>query len=748
MKKYLYTLIIITLFSQVAFCQEISESAVVNPSEVIFRSSLTDIVHDVSDNSDEYDDDRYFKEIDPSNMPFFKQMRLRLSNKYLDVTTRSQRALENGHNYTPKWKLWDKNRGKYIPIVESEPEDVENTSELSELINTETVSDIADLSFESGINTEVTEKQLMLDSDNVNFDEETGDMIATGRPILALPPQNTVVVADKMTYNDDGNILKALGNVVVTKDGKPMYSKYLEIDMNEETMFMDSLIAKSESMNMKAEKAIQKEGMIILNNGNLYSEKNTINRIASRMIGPRFEDMIVLPESQSLFFGNPEGNNLTIHIDEINLDARKNHDVVQTKNIKFYHKDKYLFRWPSLTVYTNKQHDYFEGNYPEFGSRRKLGMFIGPGFAFSGPLGSVVKVIPFLNYKDDFGIGGMIKYINTNNRTELGYGSSNDIFFLRGKQRLDDNLFLHYAANSYTDEWFLGARMAKYMAEVYYDKSFVNKNFLAEGLDLTFRHRAGFGLMEDDDRSYNGEKFANSTGMSTTRTRYMAEVSQSLFNYVDEARRIKVNANIAMQGSAALYGTGDTQFIARIGPSINTQYKNWMQSVSYYLSGYDDESPMPRYDAYRYGRQSVRITEAFRLNKYLSVGWSGYVNLSDDSPNNKMFQENAFLFSMGPDDFKIILGYDFVRQRTYFGFNVAFDPKGTNITYDKMIIKNPERLGQQNEVEEYEQQVAFAPSKNTQGEQENRLFNKSSANKLLQYAQVIDIEDPDKERID
>ena len=176
------------------------------------------------------------------------------------------------------------------------------------------------------------------------------------------------------------------------------------------------------------------------------------------------------------------------------------------------------------------------------------------------------------------------------------------------------------------------------------------------------------------------------------------------------------------------------------------QYKNWMQDISYFLTGYDDASPMPRYDSYRYGRQSVRITEAFRLTKYLSVGWSGYISLSDDTPNGKMFQENAFLFSMGPDDFKIILGYDFVRQRTYFGFNVAFNPKGTEITYDKMVIKNPERLGKNSD--ENEHQVAYAAPRQNIEQPERKMFNKSSAPQVLQYAQVIEIEDPDKERID
>ena len=401
-----------------------------------------------------------------------------------------------------------------------------------------------------------------------------------------------------------------------------------------------------------------------------------------------------------------------------------------------------------LSAHEFGQHTSFEANYPEFGTRRKLGMFAGPGFAFGGPFGSVVKIVPFVNYKKDFGIGGLLKYVNTFNRTEFGYGTSNDIFFLKGRQQFDDNLYLHYGINSYSNEWFLGGRMAKYMAELVYDKSHRNKNFLAEGLDLTFRHRIGFGLMQDDDRNFNGEKFKKPNDMSTTRTRYMAEINQSLYKYENIKNRTLIDASVVLQGSAALYGTGDTQFVARIGPRLKIQYKNWMQDLSYYISGYDDKTPMPRYDAYRYGKQSVRLTEAFRLNKYISVGWSGYVNLSDDAPNGKMFQENAFLVSLGPDDLKVIFGYDFQRQRTYFGFNMAFDPKGTVINYDKMTIKNPERLGKTpDEQDGNDRKVAFAKPVSAQSETTKK-SSKNTKPAVLQYAQVIDIEDPDRERID
>jgi hypothetical protein len=130
----------------------------------------------------------------------------------------------------------------------------------------------------------------------------------------------------------------------------------------------------------------------------------------------------------------------------------------------------------------------------------------------------------------------------------------------------------------------------------------------------------------------------------------------------------------------------------------------------------------------------------------LSVGWSGNVNLSDDSPNGKLFQENRFVFAIGPDDLKIRLGYDFVRQTTYFGFDVAFDTKGTTIDFGRMEIKNPERLGKLQEREE--RKVAFAPSNSQSTEATKKTNSKtSSKQKVLDHAQVIEIEDPNMEKV-
>lgn len=746
MKKYIFIIaLILSLASSAVFAQEENNPVVPN-EDVIFQSSVTDIMHTFNDMSSfgmegalNYNEPKRYENFD--SMPLFKQLRIRATNKYRRSVAKSKS--ESGSSRQWFWMKKNKNESSDTDNIDQAVEDKSDLmSTIDNVANIETSDTV---SLEGSVNEEQVEKQLQLDASNITYDDKTGEMVATGRPVLFLPSQQTKVIADVMTYDDQGNILKANGNVVVIKDGNKTFTDYLEVNMNEETIDADNITADFSSLNLAANHAMQKDGLLIFDKGKLYSDNSSIHRLSS-MIGPNLDDMILDEGAKSLFFGTPE-RAIDIKVSTLEINAKKNHDVIKAKDIKIGHNGKYFFKWPSLTVYTNKERDYFEANNFEFGSQRKLGMYIGPGFAFSGPFSSVIKIVPYVNYRNKFGIGGLVKYVNTNNKTFVSYGTSTENFILNGRQKLDDDLYLQYGYNSYMNEWFHGGRMPKYIAELVYNKTFPHRDFLGKNMDMTFAHRASFGFMKDDDTNTNSEKFNNDRNFSTTRTKYMAQIQQTLYRYENIDKRVRVMAGLTLQGAASLYGNGDTQFVASAGPNLRVQYKNWIQDASYYITGYQDHTPMPHYDAYRYGSSSFRLVEALRINRYITVAWQTHINIANDSPNGKHFQENAFLVSLGPDDLKLVLGYDFTRERTYFGVNVAFNPKGTTVTYDKMIIKNPERLGKK---ENPEDPVEFLPAVDA-GENEKGLmsFRKSPVNKgVLQYAQVIELEDPDKERID
>jgi hypothetical protein len=211
----------------------------------------------------------------------------------------------------------------------------------------------------------------------------------------------------------------------------------------------------------------------------------------------------------------------------------------------------------------------------------------------------------------------------------------------------------------------------------------------------------------------------------------MAELNQSLYNYRNKKAQIGANLLWILQGSAAVYGTGDTQFIARTGPMLHTQVKRWVQDIGYFVTGKSDETPITRADMYRYGRSNVYIREGIRFNKYITGNWFASAALSNDTPNDKLFQENGFYLSLGPDDLKFTLGYDFIRERTYFLFSTALDLKGTRVDYKKMVIKNPDRLGKDDS--EKIEPVSFNTDK--------------TARVKRTRAEVIEIEDPDREEL-
>jgi len=709
-KNILILLLILSVAVSPAFSEEMFETADdLDKIEEYFYESPTPIpdVKTVQSGS---------KHRHSKAMPLFKKTRIKLTNYLLE------------RDYKRTQKLLEKEK----QLIEEEKED---NKEISPTVS-ENPTDENTLELVGSVKEHVTSKDVQLDADNIDFDEATSDMTATGSPVLYFPPQDTTVKAEKMVYNNGSNILKAYGKVEVIKGDKHVYGDYIQINMNEENAFMDNIKTDASFLTVTARKSEIDDKQITLYNGKMVSENSYRLDLKTKMIGGNFYENMIVEDDDKVFITDKIGDiKVNVKAEDVIVNAKKNHDTITFKKLKMAYGDVDLFKIRSLTVHTNKNHEFFEANYPELGSRSKLGMFAGPGFVIDTPFqnGSTLKLIPMINNKSGIGIGGLAKYQSATNHTDFGYGSAADIFILRGRQELDDHLFMQYGANSYMDEWFLGSRMAKYDAELVYQDGTTIPSTIGENKNLKFKHRAGIGYMHNTDFHNRLNEHIKSNNMGTMRMRYMAEAVQDIYKYNDKQNQKMFNLSLVMQGSAAVYGTGDTQFIGRIGPRITSQYKRWMQQAGYYASGYQDGTPMALYDCYRYGHSSVYLKEAFRISKYLTLAWSTSMTLTNDAPNGKTFQENAFIVSLGPSDFKLNLGYDWVRKHTYFSFVIAMDTKGSSVEFDRMVIKNPDRLAKSDD-EKVELKVFDEGQKTT-------------VPKKMKYAEVIDIEDPDKEEI-
>ncbi|MBP7211898.1 hypothetical protein KBA27_03605 [bacterium] len=587
--------------------------------------------------------------------------------------------------------------------------------------------------------------QAILNCDVMNYYADKSELLADGNASLYFPKNKSTLKADHIIYNQDSNHIKANGHVVINKEGHDLFGDSIDIDMNEENALMDNPETQMLQVVSHAKKGYMYGDKIIQENGQLFVNRHTDIKFRTDTFGPDLFQMMIGEKDKSFFSKDTE----TFRIDtkDLIINSKASHDTVSLKHATVYFHEKKLFTIPSITIHSNKAHDYVEADYPELGSMTNLGSYIGPGFDFDTPRGTNLKLVPFLNYhghsngslSDDkqWGWGGLVKYKSATNITQAAFGTADKIWVIRGKQRLDDHLYLQYGTNSYLDEGPLGFRMPKVGVDLVYKDSYSIPKTLGANRDFTYDQRITAGYFQDylgNPKSF----WADGAGIGTTRFRYAGTAAQTLYNYKNEDKLFSATLSLVGFGASTVYGTGATQNIVRIGPALHTQYKYWMQDVGYFLSGFSDESPFV-FDKYVYGRSNVYARETLRLCKYLTASWFVSLNLSNDSWDGKTFQEDSFFISLGPDDIKLNFGYDTIRQQTFLTLAVALDAKGSQINYKKMTVINPDTLGKKGDKDK--------DLDNSQSKRNDGGFFVQDDTPVLEKAEVIDINPHAKEEL-
>ena len=550
--------------------------------------------------------------------------------------------------------------------------------------------------------------RLKMDCDTIDYDTETATIKARGNVKIYLPEQGVALYANDIEYDKVANIIRANDKVVIRKGDLKVTGDYIVIDLNEENILLARPISNYNQMEINAKQANMHEGVISQEDGSIVFKRSSMFKFRSGKRGPRMEQMMT-KKDKKLSQDIAEGR-YKIKATKIVIDSQKEHDTFLIQKATVYKDGKKKFTIPRTKFYTNKNHDYTQGDFFELGSKRDAGLFFGPGVVFKLPKGAALKAVPFVSYKSEFGYGGLLRFNSGTNETYLLYGSQRDKFIGRGRQDLDDNLYIEYATNDYMNEWFMGRMRPKYGIALAYDKQYVQKDFFGPTRNFKFRHRMTGGFYEDIDYDKYNRKLKG-RGEEDFRVKYMMEGTQTIWNKVNRNELTCLRLDLIGQVSTAVYGNGNTQVIGRVGPRFHSQYKNWMQDIGYFQSAFDDNTPMPVFDKYRYGKSNAYIRETFKLHRNFALSWFGSMTLSDDTYNNKMFQENSFYVTLGPEELNVNVGYDFVRENIYFTLAAALDPKGTEIMYDKLEIKNADKFGKKKDNTPKETSVYNRPTK-------------------------------------
>lgn len=529
---------------------------------------------------------------------------------------------------------------------------------------------------------------ITIDSDLLEFFPQHHEAIATGNVVVSIVNSGSKLYADKMIHNTDLNTLKGYGNVKMVKDGQIINGDFININLNEENILVEKPTTEGTYYVLNAKEGFIHPGKIITNDGTV-----TVKEMGSRLyFSPGMGGSIYIPQQTAVHdFYEKEETGLNrrktvIKARTIHIKSLKDHDEVSIKKATYYYKDKKMFTMPSIDLTTNKSQDFIETNLPEIGSFKNYASYFGPGFVVNVPGGASLKLSPVIQigrkYADnDFGIGIMGRFHSKNNLTEGMIGTVDDMIVGRGQHRLSDTLRLQYAHNAYMDEWFMGMRMPEYLIQLTDDRTFYIKD-----LDVNFRNRLSAGYVSD--------YYANHLG--TTRFRWQTQMTRPFYSKWNKSKTIGLNAGLITQTSATVYGTGDFQGVVRGGPYVGSCYKNWRQTISYLQGGQAGDSPM-WFDKYMYGKANLVLRETLKINDYVTVGYLASLALLRDNWKKELFTESQFFLALGPEDFKIALGYDPVRERFRVSYILSLKDSEIEIPYEKMIIDDAETLGKKSD---------------------------------------------------
>ena len=524
---------------------------------------------------------------------------------------------------------------------------------------------------------------VLVDSETIEYFPERHEFEAVGNAKVTFPEENSTLLADRIIFNHDTNFIKGYGNVVLIKEGQRVNGDYIQVDLNEDNAMMTHPVLNHVAIKIRAKNVQVSDAKTEAMDGIVTFNDKVTYKFTSRPImgfdNPMLEDAI----PQNFYFKEKYDNKWKLKAKTITIDSYKDRDIATLKNADMYIKDTKLASAGKIKLYTDKEQGYIETNMLELGSMRNLGAYISPGIVLQTPNASTLKIGPAVTYKSEFGVGALGRFLTDKNRTEFGWSSSKDKFVLQGDQEITEDLHLEYGINTYMSNYFLGGRMPEYGAQLVHHKA-----YNIEDLGVKFNNRFVGGIYRD----------WGDTSFSTTKFAWQTSSSKSLFKYTNNEAKFALDFGVNVQTHAAVYGTGDTMGLVRGGPYLRTQYKAWQQYVAYFQGGQAGDSPF-YFDKNFYGKSNVVLGESLRLSKYLTLMYTATVVLSNDSPDDRMLQENRVYFAIGPDDLKFLIGYDIYRQNAAMGISMNVGAENSEVEFNRLILNDPQAIAKHDKAE-------------------------------------------------
>lgn len=531
------------------------------------------------------------------------------------------------------------------------------------------------------VKAEKDKSAITIDSKVLEYFDERGEVEARGN-VVVKSSTGTVITSDRAIYDKNANIVKLFGNVVLKKDANVINGEYMLVDLNEENALIDSPIINIGSViRLHAAEGYAYTDRFEAINGNVELARKVEMCLQTSGFN-RYDNMLIQDDVVSFDTKKQRLSPYKIKTKEILVKPGKDHDSLILKNADLYYKKTKLVSMASMELFADKEMNQIEANIPlEIGSISHFGQYVGLGYIFKLPMGGNLKVAPALVYDDEFGVGVLGRLKTKRLNLEAAWATSSENLIVDGEYNFTDRLKADFARHAYKDEWFIGSKRAGHLAQLVYEDSYNVRD-----IDAVFKQRFTAGYASDYQTEHQERD-----NYGTMRLRWQAELRKHIMGISNEEQDMYLNFGALTQTMATVYGTGETFALVRGGPYIDSRIKNWQSRIRYAIGGTNGRSPF-EFDEYTYGKSSIDIDESLKLGKYLSVGYRGVISPLKDNDDKDLLTENRFYAIAGPEDIKVAFSYDTIRSSVNFDFMFLLGTDSTNIEYDKITVREPDKL--------------------------------------------------------
>jgi len=512
-----------------------------------------------------------------------------------------------------------------------------------------------------------------INSDFMDYYQEKDQIVATGNVRINVEAQETILEADKVTYDRENDLIIAEKNVKIINRKNVINGDFARIDLTQDSVLIDhptTVISQikidSKTANIYPKKGDESKKDIDVSKGKANFSDKSLSYVLSTCGAKYITDPSIVSKPVDKNSESGFKNKYIIHSKKIIVNRDKDVDIITLLNSTVTINKYKIAQIPTLTLTSNKETNQVETNFPEIGRKPELGGYAGWGPLFNLPNGKTLKVVPLMTYGGGVGVGALSRFTSDTNRSEIAYSTLRKKFVIEGEQILpfSRNTKIQYGKNTYIENGFFGRQLPEFIIEA------VDNRKLASANNFDFDLRSSAAFIQTDHRWSTG--------------RY--QLQGNLYN---NAPLYNIGKHVALGASSqvgiAVYGTGDTYGVLRAGPTITASKGPLYAWLAYYQGGIYGETPILA-DRFYYGKSNVTFRTRYKINKFTTVGYEASLNLSKDNYDKKLLAENQIFCWFGPDDIKFRLGYDTRRKLPTFDLNMLLGSDRSTLEFDKLHV--------------------------------------------------------------